>query len=60
MPSSRLGLQDFFVQSERMVEKATIFERDGKERKIAQLTSSILNFTRIFVIVMNDIVMLGE
>ena len=29
----------FFVQSERMVEKATIFERDGKERKMAQLTS---------------------
>ena len=41
----------FFVQSERMVEKATIFERDGKERKIAQLTGtcSILNFARIFV-----------
>ena len=32
-----------------MVEKATIFERDGKERKIAQLSGSILNFARIFV-----------
>ena len=36
----------FFVQSERMVEKATIFERDGEERKMAQL-NSILNFARI-------------
>ena len=33
----------FFVQSERMVEKATIFEGDGKERKMAQLTSYLVN-----------------
>ena len=36
LPSKPPG---FFVQSERMVEKATIFERDGKERKMAQLTA---------------------